>query len=480
MSHRMSSLFLISFLVYLFSLAFTEAGLAYKLLILFRDLMVLALVSSGFNWIRKHAVMVLVSAILLYAFVQIIGFNLLYNTFPEVSKSEVATDDTFELLIETPDGNIPRSYSRLIEKYHLTIQPAFEVSDPSISHLDEFLVAGIPDASEDKMPDIIRDLKRLKGTQYVEFNETVQVEDEPAGSAEQASVSGTINDPLVGQQWGWSAIQGDRLYEVFKGQRLKPKKRALIAIVDSGVEAGHEDLASQFLSSGSSNDIDPLGHGTHCAGIAAAVSNNGLGIASLVPDPSYVQVTSIRVMNASGFGNEQTIIQGVIKAADAGADVISLSLGSLTSDSRQRAYDEAVKYANAKGAIVVASAGNSSRNAKGYSPANAKGIIAVSALGTDMRKAPFSNTVNDLTYGIAAPGMKIMSTYPGKQYKELDGTSMAAPMVAGLIGMLKAFRPELTTAEVYDILNRSGKTLADGKSTGKLIQAADALEMVLD
>ena len=76
--------------------------------------------------------------------------------------------------------------------------------------------------------------------------------------------------------------------------------------------------------------------------------------------------------------------------------------------------------------------------------------------------------------------MKILSTYPGSQYKELDGTSMSAPMVAGLIGMLKAFRPELTTSEVYEILNRTGKKLDDGKATGKLIQAADALEAVLD
>ena len=76
--------------------------------------------------------------------------------------------------------------------------------------------------------------------------------------------------------------------------------------------------------------------------------------------------------------------------------------------------------------------------------------------------------------------MKILSTYPNGQYKELDGTSMATPMVAGLVAMLKAFRPDITTQEVYTILLETGKTLPDDRSTGRMIQAADAMERVLD
>src|SRR5690606_20868660 len=116
-----------------------------------------------------------------------------------------------------------------------------------------------------------------------------------------------------------------------------PQKKILIAIIDSGVDALHEDLTLQFHSSGADHDKDPLGHGTHCAGIAAAISNNGKGIASLTPDGSYMEVTSIRVMNAMGIGNQQSTIQGMIKAADLGADVISMSLGSISTDSRQKA-----------------------------------------------------------------------------------------------------------------------------------------------
>jgi len=210
------------------------------------------------------------------------------------------------------------------------------------------------------------------------------------------------------------------------------------------------------------------------------VSNNRVGIASLIPDSSFVRVTSIKVLNASGMGNQQAAIQGIIQAADMGADVISLSLGSPSSDLRQKAYSEAVKYANAKGAIVVAAAGNSNSNSKNYSPANAKGIIAVSALDVNQSKAPFSNTVQDIGFAVAAPGVKIMSTYPNLQYKEMNGTSMATPMVAGLIGLMKSFNPALTTADVYQILNETGKNTPDSKTTGKMIQAADALERVLD
>jgi thermitase len=480
MSRKMSSLFLISFLIYLFSLAFTEASLAYKLLMLCRDLVILGVVSQFFNFMRQRPVLVLLAGVALYALIQFVGFTMLYNTFPEVNDSATASNDDFELLVETRNGEIPKAYDRLIKKYNLAIEPAFRPDDPSLSRLDEFLVVGIPDQSEGETREIIRELKRLSGTQHVEYNEVVQleiIEDSPGTTSVKAT---HVNDPMVNRQWGWDAIQGDRVHDMLAGSGLKPQKRVLLAIIDSGVDALHEDLTGQFQSNGASNDTDPLGHGTHCAGIAAAISNNGVGIASLVPDASYIKVTSVKVMNASGIGNQQTIIQGIIKAADMGADVISLSLGSISSDSRQRAYDEAVRYANAKGAIVIAAAGNSNQNAKGYSPANAKGIISVAALGPDQKKAPFSNTVKDLSFGVAAPGMKVLSTYPNGQYKEMDGTSMATPMVAGLVAMLKAFRPDITTQEVYNILQETGKNLPDGRSTGRMIQAADALERVLD
>jgi len=443
-------------------------------------MLILAVISQLFNYIRKNSLLVFVLAIAIYGLIQFKGFSMLYNTFPQVVESASAASDDFELLVETKNGTIPKSYDKLIKKYNLDVEPAFTPSDPSLSKLDEFVKIGIPDVSEGKMSAIIRELRRLSGTAYIEYNETITLEVLEGETTTPAVNARHVNDPLVSQQWGWDIIQGDQLQGVLSSSNPQPKKRAVIAIIDSGVDGSHPDLANQFLTSGVDNDTDPLGHGTHCAGIAGAVSNNGIGIASLVSDPKYIQVTSIKVINARGIGNQTATINGMIKAADMGVDVISMSLGGISSDSRQKAYEEAVKYCNAKGAIVIAAAGNSSQNAKDYAPANAKGIITVSAIGVDQKKASFSNTVDDLKYGIAAPGVKIMSTYPNQQYKELDGTSMATPMVAGLVGLLKAFRPDITTEEVYKILNETGKTIPGGKSTGRLIQAADALEKVLD
>ncbi len=479
-SRKMSSVFLISFLVYLFSLAFTEATLAYKLLMLFRDLSILAIVSQLFNYVRKNSLIVFVLAIGVYGLIQFIGFSMLYDTFPQVTESISAADDQLELLVETKDGVVPKSYDRLIKKYGLVIVKPFNPVQVKLSKLDEFIAIGIPDDAERDIQTIMRELRRLNGTENVEYNETITLEENEVQVTTPKVTAQHVNDPMVSGQWGWDMIQGDQVHGLISSSNPHPKKKVLIAIIDSGVDGAHADLKDQYLSGGNNNDTDPLGHGTHCAGIAGAISNNGIGIASLIPDASFVQVTSIKVMNAMGIGSQIATIQGMIKAADMGADVISMSLGGLSSDTKQKAYEEAVAYCNARGAIVIAAAGNSSQNAKNYAPANAKGIITVSAIGPDQKKASFSNTVNDVQYGIAAPGVKIMSTYPNGEYKELDGTSMATPMVAGLVGLLKAFRPELNTQEVYTILYDTGKPLPDGKSSGRLIQAANALEKVMD
>jgi thermitase len=478
-SRQFSLIFLIAFGVYLMALAFGEATLSFKLLILARDLVILGAVALFFDRIRKNALLMVVAAIACYGLFQFVGFNMLYNTFPEIDTHANELDDTYELLVETKDGQVPESYAGLIQEYGLTIVPAFQPKDPTASRLDEFVLIGIPDHAEKKLKQIIRKLKRLTGTLHIEANEIIKLDIQENQLATPQVKAKHANDPMIAQQWGWDVAQGDQL-QTLRTSGIKPRKRALIAILDTGVDANHEDLRRQFISSGAANDTDPVGHGTHCAGVAAAVSNNGIGVASLIPDSSWVQVTSIKVLNASGIGNQQTTIKGIIQAADNGADVISMSLGSISNDARQKAYSEAVKYANSKGAIVVAAAGNSNMNSKDYAPANAKGIITVSALDVNQHKASFSNMVQDVEYGIAAPGVRIMSTYPNQQYKEMNGTSMATPLVAGLIGLMKSINPDLKTADVYKMLNESGKEVIDGKKTGKMVQGWATIEKLVD
>ena len=273
---------------------------------------------------------------------------------------------------------------------------------------------------------------------WIEQNQRVDVPDLISTPNQEEVHSKHFNDPLAGGQWHVAAFDLSGMHNKLLKKEGKQKKKATIAILDTGIDSKHEDLASVYKSSGDKkNDSDQKGHGTHCAGIAAAVSNNKTGIASIIPKEAKVEVMSIQVLNNFGFGTQQTIINGILKAADLGADVISLSLGGMTSESKERAYKKAVDYANKKGAIVVVAAGNSSKNAINYSPANTKGVIAVTAIDENMNLASFANTVEDLKMGIAAPGVNILSTFPGNQYKQFNGTSMATPFVAGMLALLK-------------------------------------------
>jgi thermitase len=156
-----------------------------------------------------------------------------------------------------------------------------------------------------------------------------------------------------------------------------------------------------------------------------------------------------------------------------------MSLGGPSSDKIQRAYQQAVKYANKKGAIVVVAAGNENVNAIRRAPASVDGVITVSAIDESIQKAGFSNTVGDLKMGIAAPGAQIYSTIPNNAYEYFNGTSMATPYVAGLVGLLKSIKPKLTTKEVYKILNHTGKETKQTTKTGKLIYPAGAVKELL-
>ena len=114
-------------------------------------------------------------------------------------------------------------------------------------------------------------------------------------------------------------------------------------------------------------------------------------------------------------------------------------------------------------------------DARGYSPANTQGVIVVSALDSEMQLAEFSNTVDGLPYGIAAPGKDIYSTLPNSLYGPQSGTSMAAPFVSGIIGLMKYYNPQLTTKETYNILKKS----ALKKNGQVIINPIDALSATM-
>jgi len=342
--------------------------------------------------------------------------------------------------------------------------PLFTPEDETFL-LDEYVMVSLPSSS---VTSFYSDYEYQYGIEHIEYNDAVFADQE-------ILKKGRINDPLLEKQWMADPYQLDKLHKLTSQKKFVAQKSpSVIAILDTGVDAEHEDLKANYISISSRYDRDTKGHGTHCAGIAAAVSGNNVGIASLIPPHAPVKVTSIKVLNNFGAGTQKTIIDGIIKAADEGCSVISMSLGGITSDSKEKAYTEAVRYANAKGAIVIVAAGNSGKDARAYNPANIKGVIAVTALDSLMEKAPFGNDVSQLYMGLAAPGSGIYSTCPDDKYQSFNGTSMAAPFISGLVGLMKAYEPSLTTEEVYTLIydtaiKRDGLIIADPLATMQIL-----------
>ncbi len=471
-------LFAIAFGTYIVSVFFTDAQFDLKLGVLFRDLVVMSAVGFLFKILLHKRLIFIIGSILMA-----VGFLWFYNakvrtTFTE--KMHVAQglnlDKNGELLLEIKERATLNKLQKTLKKYDLTAERAFFPAKADQTNLDNYYIVNIPDKFEKNIAEIEQTLYKSGIVEWVEENEVINV----------APISGTklppvnnkfgINDPGVEQLWGFDAMNVDQLYKYLNNNKIKPKRKALVAILDTGIDGQHEDLQGNFKSTKSQYDNDPVGHGTHCAGIAGAVSNNGIGVASFSTDNAYIELTSIKVLNSYGSGTQAGIIRGMIEAADKGADVLSMSLGGFSDRLKIKAYTDAVNYATKAGGIVVVAAGNSNRNARDFSPVNTPGVIGVSAIDQDLNKAVFSNTVNDIKMGVAAPGVGIYSSIPGNKYNTFNGTSMATPYVAGLVGLMKSINPKLTAKEVYDILNKTGKETKATDQTGKLIQPAGAVK----
>ncbi|MDE2956828.1 MAG: S8 family serine peptidase [Bacteroidota bacterium] len=310
----------------------------------------------------------------------------------------------------------------------------------------------------------------VENVDHVELNVEVALPPmAPAGMKHGTSRRILENDPYAHRQWALEAIAGHGAHALLQ-DRL-PAHRARVAILDTGVESAHEDLAAAFSQV---LTADRHGHGTHCAGLAGAVTNNGLGVASLNWEGRFIELLAFQALGEDGTGSLEQIAQAIVDAAQAGADVISMSLGS-TADSPPRVLVAAVRFALNEGAIVVASAGNSDADAVNHYPSNIESVIAVAAVDSLLSKAQFSNTVGRLSRPIAAPGVDVLSSYLNGTYQTLSGTSMATPIVAGLLGVLRAMDPFLTAKEAYAILHDTGTEAQDLSTTGRVINAQAAI-----
>ncbi len=253
-------------------------------------------------------------------------------------------------------------------------------------------------------------------------------------------------------QWGVERIF-DGVYDGYI-----PTANVDLAILDTGIDTDHPDLVANIAWTYSAIDQltveDKNGHGSHCAGIAGA-ERNGFGVVGVY---SNVDIYAIRVLNNGGVGQWTDIADGIyaacrgpdgIEGTDDDADVISMSLGGSGDDD---SLHEAITHAYNMGIVIVASAGNGgdgdpTTEEISY-PAAYPEVIAVGASNTDDSIVSFSNTGSYIE--VAAPGVRIYSTYKFGTYNTLSGTSMACPHVAGLIALIIAIHGKMPVGDFDD------------------------------
>jgi subtilisin family serine protease len=235
------------------------------------------------------------------------------------------------------------------------------------------------------------------------------------------------DDPNYPDQWGPRCIGAERAWEY---ERLAGRPEVIVAVIDTGIDYSHPDLVASVDTSIDwdfvNNDDDAMddnGHGTHCAGIIAAGFNNNVGMAGL----QNVTLMAVKGLSATGVGWDSVLAKCITYATDQGAKVLSCSWGSFIST---KTLENAVSYANGKGVIVVAAAGNLGVQWRQY-PAAYPWVIGVAALEDCNTSASYSNYGASNVF-ISAPGSNILSTFPNNSYALLSGTSMACPHVAAV------------------------------------------------
>ncbi len=284
----------------------------------------------------------------------------------------------------------------------------------------------------------------------------------PAGSRPMMAAAGEVlalepeitvtafGDPRRDDQWALDATTFEAAAGVTDGAGVT------VAVVDTGVRTSHEDLAGAVVAgfdlvagSGDGTASDNF-HGSHVSGIVGARSGNGVGVHGAAPG---VSIMPVRVLNQNGSGSSAAVAEGILRATDAGVDVINLSLGSTVPS---QAIGVAVDHALDEGVVVVAASGNSAHlGSPVMYPAAQPGVIAVGAVDRSGVRPSFSGYGPHLD--LVAPGASVVSLAARSDdaYTMASGTSMAAPHVAAAAALVRAVDPSLSPAEVVDVLRSS-------------------------
>lgn len=308
-------------------------------------------------------------------------------------------------------------------------------------------------------------------------------------AAGDVSAAAPAQDPRENEQWDMRIIKADKAHEVTDGSR-----KVVVGVLDSGIESTHPDLAPNIDAAKSVSCIDAgrpdrtpgawepttSGHGTHVAGTIAA-ARNGVGIVGVAPN---VKLASVKVVSDDGFIYPEYAVCGFVWAAEQGMDVTNNSYyvdpwefwcGDQPDQAAGlEAVRRAVAYSEKKGVVSAAAAGNSSYDLANKTtnnsspndttpvprtinngckdiPTELPGVVTTSSIDVNSNLSGFSN-IGLGVIDVAAPGSRVLSTYPNGSYALLSGTSMASPHAAGVLALLKSTHPKAKPAQLVQLL----------------------------
>jgi len=266
-------------------------------------------------------------------------------------------------------------------------------------------------------------------------------------------------DPKAGQFYPWNI----RLFDIDKAWVHSKGKGVVVAVLDTGCDLEHEDLADSFVPGYNFVDdnqtpIDKNGHGTHVAGTIAA-SDNHKGMVGIAPE---AKIMPLKCLADNGSGRSAWIAEAIKFAADNNADIISMSLGM---NSRSSNIESSLKYAKNKGCLIFAAAGNAGNATDVLFPSNSDHTISIGAVDRDLNICNFSCCGESLDF--LAPGQDIISCTPNNTYSKTSGTSMATPFAAGCAALfLSLKKKKFSKEELISEFSQNAMKLKDPRYRG--------------
>ena len=330
------------------------------------------------------------------------------------------------------------------------------------------------DLSEEQIEKVLPELMKHPQVEYIVKDFKLKAFRTPPSSQE------------LREQWAIAKVNADKAWKLAGN---KGTRNVTVAVIDTGVDYNHESLKPNSVPGYDfrHNDNDPMdetsaanpGHGTHCAGIIGATGLIDGGIIGISPE---VSLMPIRFLGKDGSGDLMGGIKSIDYAIEKGVKIISASWGATVPRAQAAPLIEAVKRASDAGVIFVAAAANDGRSndRTDVFPANARFENTISVAASDSRDGkPNWSNYGKMTVDLAAPGHQIMSTLPSDKYGNLSGTSMATPLVSGLVALLASQRPNITGAEVRSLMQVTGAKVQIETACDCRVDAGAAMESLL-